>query len=611
MPYKNTKAMALSRRTGSRLLTNSQLREARNRAVILDADSERNLMGKSELDQRAQKDKFWGVDYENMHKRRNQELMYKENILSTEYERLMLVRRRHQQWEQEYQLEAQQEAYEQAVREMKTRSKYMKALFSATSSDIVYTYAWDTSDLPESQQHAIEIPRQKGDKTDRNGLRNSYHGDPTLTIINPDHIGARSMFHLEGIQQARALSLVPGSVGEDGRRGKEQTLGPLLRGRAATSGIAQDKLISLVRAENDANTNNSVVSRKSEQSNLLSMFGPHPGSLMFSQKPKKVITEEMKRGSQAFAGHPYFKWDQELLLREVFDSLDTIHAGELYPSDVAALSSTPQLQYLLSFTVFGSWVKKKQWSKLLDALFGSGDVSEDVEGAPSASVTDPLSASQIPKTAGLRGNNVSFVSQGGWQDNNTSIAINRWFLAAVALSKESNKPMQAIRTDAEHLSLLTFDNNYHSLEGNSMDYAAMARRQQDKIMRETELITNLSIGDVVWALHNGGCTWMPAVIERINVANLTCDLKFPLSQAQLRATRKKAKGAEIINGKSVTKALQNKLEGNVFLSNGHGAVYPGHYLVEKKMNVINKTLESNEGQDIHTALNTIMSYNSQ
>ena len=557
--------------------------------MILDADAERALMEKSEDDQRARKDKFWGVDFENMHKRRNQELMFKENILSAEHERLMLARLQHQQWEQEYQLEAQQEAYQQAISEMKTRSKYMRALLTSTSSDVVYTYAWDRSDLPPSQRHVIDPPKRSEDK-----LKNSHNGDPTLTIINPDHIGVRNVFHLEGIQQARALSLAPG---KDRSRGREQALGPLLRGRATSPGIAQDKMMSVVESGSI-----SIASGGTQQSSFLSMFGQNPGSLMFSRKkPRKVITEEMKRASQAFEGHPHFKWDQELILREVFDSLDTQHTGELLPTDISALAHNLQLQYLLSFTVFGSWVKKKQWSKLLNALYGGGEISEGVEGVPSAS--DLVG---IPP-----GNNVSSVGQSGWQDNNASITVNRWFLAAMASSKESNKSMRVIRTDAEHLDLLTYDDNYHSLDGNSAGFAATARMQQEKMKRETEMISNLAVGDVVWALHNGGCTWMPAVIEHVNVANLTCDVKFPLSQAQLRALRKKAKGAEILNGKSGTRSLKNKSESNVLFSEGRGAVYPGHYLVEERMKVIHKTLETHAGQDIHSALNIVLSYNAQ
>ena len=609
MAYKNTKAIVQSRRSGTRLITVSQLRNARNNPVQLEPEAERRLMERNEENQRAHMDKFWGVDHENMHKRRNQELMYKEGLLSAESERLLLIGLQHQQWEQEFQQEAQHEAYKQAVHEMKTRSKYMKALFTSTSSDIVYTYTWDRSGLPESQKHDVQKP-QGGSGNQRNAMRNSLTGDPTLTVINPDHIGTRNTFHLEGIQQARALSVVPGSVGKQGELGREQTLGPLLRGRATTPGIAQNNMMSMVEGDGASLASSSGM-KKSQASSFLSMFGGNAEGLMFEKRPKKVITEEMKRASEAFEGHPHFKWDQELILRQVFDSLDTQHTGELYPSDISALSSNSQLQYLLSFTVFGSWVKKKQWTNFLTALYGSSALAEGGADGNSRMDPNPLDLGGAVEAALGEQHTVSFVEQGGWQDNSTSITVNRWFLTAMTLAKEKNKRMRVIRTDEEHLSLLTYDNNYHSLEGNSVDFAARARMQHDKMKRETELISNLAEGDVVWALHNGGCTWMPAVIEKINPDTLTCDVKFPLSQYQLRALRKKAAGAEILNGKASGRTLKNMLDSNVFTSRGPSAVYPGFYLDQEKMNVINRTLESNQGQEIHNALNTVMAYNLQ
>ena len=118
-------------------------------------------------------------------------------------------------------------------------------------------------------------------------------------------------------------------------------------------------------------TEGSQVGAQSQSQSLLHMFSPGQDlkSLIFGTKEKPHITEEMKRASQSFEGHPHFKWDQESILREVFESLDTEQQGFLYPEHLSKLASSSQLQYLLSFTVFGAWVKRKQWSEFQKALY--------------------------------------------------------------------------------------------------------------------------------------------------------------------------------------------------------------------------------------------------
>ena len=577
--FRNMKAMSL-RKGSSRLITNSQLRECRLRAINLEAEAELELMTRNEKEQRSRSDGFWGVDFENMHKRQNQELMRKEEHLSAATERQHKIRVQQIQWEEEYQKQLHDEAYDLAMREMKMRQRYMKALFTSATSEVVYQLDWDNGSLPPTPKP--EMPKAKK-RWDTHG--NELHSDPTLTVINPEHLGTRTLFHLEGIQQARALTM--NVQNKFLKQRGAHALGPLMRGRATTPGIAEENMLSMLDKDSfspSARLNKSL----SQQSSFLAMFGPNanPESLVFGSKIPVKITEEMKRSSQAYDGHPYFKWDQELILREVFDSLDVRHVGALTAADVGRIASSSQLQYLLSFTVFGSLVKKRQWKQLLQALLGDGDVA--VPGARNQSTSE----------AGL--------------------TIQKWFTAAMLLAQEKHKSLRHIRTEKEHLELLTFDGNNHSLDGKSVNFATCAREQHRRAARDTMLLGAVSVGSVVWALHGGGCTWMPAVVEAVHMEDLTLDVKFPLSQPQLRALRKKDIGADILSGKIVaTKnkaggALGSLMDGGETFGSERGAVqvHASHLAQSQMRDVWAAVLKLSDQPETLCALNAIFAYNS-
>ena len=636
-----------------RTLKNHELKEARNNAKLLEPDAELSAMMRCETEQINKKDKFWGVDFEYGHKIINQKLMEKEYLLSAENERFHKIGLQQRAWEAQYQIEGQNEAFDHAVKEMSTRDKYMKALFQADSSEIVYTFEWDRSHLPESQIHNVRVNNNNNTTARRGGMNNNGDAafkDQSLAVINPDHLGGQLMFHLEGIQQARALSLderkhgSPSKSKTGGKTLQNSSLGPLMRGRASTPGLIQDKMMSMVHSRSDViddpiggknNSQQQQLQHSQSQASFLHMFGgfqdPNGGYGAFGESGivvKPVITEEMKRNSQAHNGHPYFKWDQEVILREVFDSLDTSHTGVLYPQDVARIASSSQIQYLLSFTVYGAWVKKRKWTVLLDALFGN--VMDDMNNSI---VYDHQQQQQ------QLGNNVSgqtpdqyngnLSSFGICGDNNQGININKWFFVALALSRETNKSLRHVRTDAEHLELLTWNDNYHSLEGNNIEFAAQARMQHSKCCRDEEISKSAIIGDVIWALHNGGVRWMPAVIENINEDG-TWNIKYPLSQVQLRGYRKKAKGNEILTGKIINPLLKFEKNGTTFkfkTAQGKGqnqaregseegksagigmGIYASHLKSSRKKAVVDAVLSQEiEDEDLWVSLNSILEY---
>jgi hypothetical protein len=81
----------------------------------------------------------------------------------------------------------------------------------------------------------------------------------------------------------------------------------------------------------------------------------------------------------AFHGHPDYKWDQEVMLKRAFKLLCTLSMAVTPMSTAHTLIITEpnelgeliyksdDLKKLLRFTVFGSWIKRKQW-----ALFTPG-----------------------------------------------------------------------------------------------------------------------------------------------------------------------------------------------------------------------------------------------
>jgi hypothetical protein len=554
-------------RSGARLVGANSLKEARKNARQLSYEEEHHIMDASEAEQCSHKDKFWGKDYEEMRMKNNQKLMAKEFLLSSKMEMYYKDMGQQKAWEDEYMIETQQEAFTNAVNEERRRGKYLKSLFKSTSSEMVCNYSWTLGRV------------QSASGTKRSNF------DPTLEILNPEFVGTQTTFHLEGLQQARALSMDSVASSSTSSLAPKDTLqnhslGPLMRGRATTPGIAQDKMMSLVEEGN----NSSIM--KDQSKSFLHMFGPDEdmNSIIFGKhKNKKIdITDAMKRTSQSFDGHPYYKWDQELILREVFDSLDTEQKGVLFPEHLMNLASSSQLQYLLSFTVFGPWVKCKKWTLLLNTLFDNGNNNITVS-------SDALNT-----------NSVANGENNGFGNSNGSANLNRWFSAALALSRETNKSLKHIRTDDEHLELLTYNDNFHSLDGNSIEYATLARRQHNLPYRETYTSKCLDIGDVVWALPHSGYKWLPAVIESINQNNMTYGIKYTLSQSQLRAARKKCIGTEILGGKRINRPNPSLLSNQI---------YEKFYLNDKTKYCIDSVLNQENTDEIRKAVNDILAYN--
>ena len=130
--------------------------------------------------------------------------------------------------------------------------------------------------------------------------------------------------------------------------------------------------------------------------------------------------------------------------------------------------------------------------------------------------------------------------------------------------------------------------------------------------REHRLLKEVHIGDSVWALHGGGCSWLPGIVENFSADHLTYNIRYPLSQIQLRGLRKQAKGSNILSGKVVHAAKA--------ISRVHEDIHPSS--LNKKLPSVSENKASNseiveavlskvDNVEVRHALNCIFKYNSE
>lgn len=237
----------------------------------------------------------------------------------------------------------------------------------------------------------------------------------------------------------------------------------------------------------------------------------------------------------AIHGHPEFNWDQELLLQLAFAQLDKGRKGGLTLEDVSHISHTIEVHSLLQFTVFWSFIKKKQWTFFLD-MFG------------------PLKG---PSPGTSRRND----HEGeGECVTKTYLTYSDWLGAAGRISREKAVPIRHIRSQEEHIALnaplLSKPPPSSSMSTAAKDVyttnlnAAKVYLNRKSFERECYMSRQIAVGDSVWALHNCGVLWLPAVVERIYTPSLSkgrsstpnggayvCDLWFPLTQKELTHSR--------------------------------------------------------------------------
>lgn len=189
-------------------------------------------------------------------------------------------------------------------------------------------------------------------------------------------------------------------------------------------------------------------------------------------------------------GHPTHKWDQITALKQAFQELDYASTGEISRQDIYLISQNVTIQSLLRHTVFWSIVKRRQWS-FFYSIF---------------------------------------------HDNSDTITVFDWLNAAIVLAHEC-LPLSKLRSDEEHMSVAAGHGVWSDLLGlgQKSNYSHMQRDVIHQNNRQAYLRRLLAPQDLVWALHNNGCVWLPAVIEKYHGDKF--NVRYLLTQEEVQSAR--------------------------------------------------------------------------
>lgn len=524
-------------------------------------------MQRAEEEQCGNSDKFWGIDKESEDRARDRVLMQREFELSSTHEQhckviqLQQVRkrtRRHllalpsnsrsqggclsifrsfhlshfshlislsclhtrQEWEKQYQRQQHDDAYAQALREMQTRREYMRALFTSGSSEEVMRFVWsaDQQVLPRTgaSPQRLGHPEARGRQEDStysatSGIESLQRllGGSAFELPQADQ-EYRPSLHLDGLQQSKALA-----------SGEAQTLGVSLRNRSSAAGLAEAAMSSSRKPPTAARSSSSSSSKASSSRTaaggqfvgggiyVAPVEGPGGKSAFRLTMPNgntaMLPPPAGRRHIEALDGHPSLGWDQEALLAQAFAVLDSRAAGYLTLDEVMAVSTSAAAAALLRFTVLGSFLKRRDAGHFRNAF-----------AAP-----------------------------------DTYLTMDEWMALAHASAHEEGVQLLHVRTDEEHMRISKAalgpgqqggDSGWQALvspaprrPGQAGWFADQARDHLGRAQREGALQRRLQRGDVVWALHGRGVTWLQAVVEK--VGNGTVDLSYPLHQTTVNRHR--------------------------------------------------------------------------
>ena len=332
----------------------------------------------------------------------------------------------------------------------------------------------------------------------------------------------RPSLHLDGLQQSKALA-----------SGEAQTLGVSLRNRSSAAGIAEAAMSSSRKpsaaARNNSNNSKGGPSRNYTGGQFVGggvyvapVEGPGGRSVFRLTMPNGNMAllppPAGRRHIEALDGHASLRWDQEALLAQAFNVLDSRGAGYLTLDEVMAVSTSAAAAALLRFTVLGSFLKRRDAGHFRSAL-----------ATPDAYVT-----------------------------------MDEWMALAHASAHEEGVQLLHVRTDEEHVRISKAalgpgqqggDAGWQGLvspaprrSGQAGWFADQARDHLSRAEREGALQRRLLRGDVVWALHGRGVTWLPAVVERLGDG--TVDLSYPLHQNTVSRLREAQVTNRLVNGAS-------------------------------------------------------------
>lgn len=392
-------------------------------------------MEDAEREQRSHGDRFWGYDNEIDNCSKERANMNAEEKRSRIQELHHTAMTNQSKWEREIKEEIYTESFVRALEQVQERRRYLKTVFSTERSKSVIDYKWSTrlkvrslNDVDPANLNNSWCKRSKN----TGKLRGSRGQTPITGQLSKHSISQQERPTLSvNLHNGQGISRICGADGS--------LPAPLFinTGPYGMSG----SLTSVMRLH-------------------------HKGTVdTFTQ-------ESTVRHTEAWDGHPEFKWDQEIMLKKCFGLLcqnsarapgSTSSANVLFLPDYKHLgpliASLPDVQRMLRYTVFGSWVKRKKW-ELFRSAFSKSGISE------------------------------------------LSITLVDWLALFKDLaSKERAVERRLIRTDDEHRSSAVHACN----------------RWYERRERLSNLARNVVVGSMIWSLHGRGVTWLPAIVEAINV----------------------------------------------------------------------------------------------
>ena len=397
-------------------------------------------MEDAEREQRSYGDRFWGYDNEIDNCNKERADMNYEEKRSRIQELHHAAMANHIKWEREIKEEMYSESFVRSLEQVQERRRYLKTVFSTERSQNIIDYKWSSrlkvrpltdADVVTSSRRSKMIPKY----------------NLKLREVRP----SRSQTPMTGQLLKQAISLQERPPFDVSLRGGQQKFRPYKADNSSTAPSLEDAELFDV--------NGSVTSQMS-----LNQKG-----IVDTCTQRSTI-----RHTNVWDGHPEFKWDQEIMLKKSFNALceaaasdpvSTSSAHVLCLSDYEHLgiliARLPDVQKMLRFTVFGSWVKRKKWK-----LFN-----------PSCIRTD-----QFP--------------------SKLSLTLVDWLtIARDNASKERAVESQFIRADDEHRSSITLPCN----------------KWCERRERLSKIARTVVVGSMVWSLHGRGVTWLPAIVEALHV----------------------------------------------------------------------------------------------
>ncbi len=434
-------------------------------------------------------------------------------------------------WEESYAEQEKRNEYERVLRELNERKTYLKTLFTTSKTMDVMHYRWKSNDsifIKKNKSKVEELnENQLGEKSyvsnidyELNSAAKPFYStiienEEMISLQLPEpYAHPKLSVHTDGLQQARALS------NDVNKNSSEQVLGKTLRGRTSSS-ILEGGNAAPGKTNRNIDLNGSLLVSKHTSgivNDVLKMLGDKP-------------PPAAKGHISACDGHVSYKWDQDLMLKLAFSRLVSVSNVKETPDvqlplapAIINIAKDLEIQDLLRYTMFSSWVKKKQWNMFeLTAFADSNSV------APT-----------------------KYISQ------------DSWFEAARQASYEKNVLRKHIRADSEHKEICIHDATIQKMNSKQSVKGYYATKARDNLQVNEVLhhkARMLNVGDIVWGLHGKSVMWFPAVIERISSENdVKYDLRYLLTTKELRDKRNDAVNRQYLslpseNGDVITSLL--------------------------------------------------------